>query len=82
MFGADARVCSFTRVRLWGRLEAYGVGGTTLTGRCEGVFVGSGGGGSAMWGGWVCDVVVTPGVLRSLEMARPRTATRLLRCPD
>ena len=40
MFGADARACSFTRVRLWGRLEAYGVGGTTATGRCEGVFWG------------------------------------------
>ena len=40
MFGADARVCSNTRVRLRGRLEAYGVGGTTVTGRCEGVFWG------------------------------------------
>ena len=40
MIGADARVCSITRVRLWGRLEAYGVGGTTVTGRCEGVLRG------------------------------------------
>ena len=40
MFGADARVCRLTRVRLRGRLEAYGVGGTTTTGRCEGVFWG------------------------------------------
>ena len=43
MFGADARVCRNTRVLLrglGGRLEAYGVGGTTTTGRCEGVFWG------------------------------------------
>ena len=37
MFAADARVCSITRVRLWGRLEAYGVGGTIASGRGEGV---------------------------------------------
>ena len=61
MFAADARVCSCTRVRLRGRPEAYGVGGGTTTGRWEGVFVGRGGGGSAMRGGRVlwC-VVVTP----------------------
>ena len=41
MFAADARVCSLTRVRLRGRLEAYGVGGTITTGRWEGV----------LWGG-------------------------------
>ena len=41
MSGTDARVCRNTRVRLQGRLEACGVGGTTSTGRCEGV----------LWGG-------------------------------
>ena len=46
MFGADARVCSFTRVLLWGRLEAYGVGGTTTTGRCEGLLWGGAEGGA------------------------------------
>ena len=61
MSGTDARVCRNTRVRLRGRLEAYGVGGSMATGRWEGVFVGRGGGGSAMRGGRVlwC-VVVTP----------------------
>ena len=60
MFGADTRLCRLTRVRLRGRLEAYGVGGTTSTGRCEGVLWGGAEGGSAMRGGRVCDVVVTP----------------------
>jgi hypothetical protein len=56
MFGADARVCSNTRVRLRGRLEAYGVGGGTTTDRCEGVLWGGaeegarcGVGGFVMW---------------------------------
>ena len=56
MIGADARVCRLTRVRLWGRLEAYGVGGLTITGRCESVLrgVAEGGarcgvGGFVMW---------------------------------
>ena len=79
---ADARVCRLTRVRLRGRLEAYGVGGTTTTDRCEGVLwdMGRGGGGSAMWGGRVCEVVVTPCVLRSLETIRRLRGPRLLRC--
>ena len=46
MFGADARVCRYTRVRLRGRLEAYGVGGTTATDRCEGVLWGGAEGGA------------------------------------
>ena len=46
MFGADARVCSHTRVRLRGRLEAYGVGGTTATDWCEGVLWGGAEGGA------------------------------------
>ena len=81
MFGADARVCSNTRVRLRGRLEAYGVGGRTPTGRCNYVSLRGGRGGHAMLGVRVCDVVVMPCDLRSLGTARPRTATRLLRCP-
>ena len=35
MVGADAHICSITLVRLWDRLEAYFVGGTTCTDRCE-----------------------------------------------
>ena len=46
MSGADARVCSFTRVRLRGRLEAYGVGGTTATDRWEDVLLGGAEGGA------------------------------------
>ena len=46
MSGADALICSFIRVRLWGRLEAYGVGGTTTTDRCEGVLWGGAEGGA------------------------------------
>jgi hypothetical protein len=46
MSGADARVCRNTRVRLWGRLEACGVGGTTSKGRCEGLLWGGAEGGA------------------------------------
>ena len=56
MFGADAHICSITRVQLLGRLEAYGVGGGTSTDRCEGVLWGGaeegarcGVGGFVMW---------------------------------
>ena len=62
MSGPDARVCSITRVRLRGRPEAYGVGGTMTTDRCEGVLWGGAEGGArcGAGNGWVCDVVVTP----------------------
>ena len=54
MFAADARVCSLTRVRLRGRLEAYGVGGITVAGRCEGDLRGGAEGGARCWeGGFV-----------------------------
>ena len=55
MFGADARVCRLTLVRLWGRLEAYFVGGTTATHRCEEgvVWVGAEGGARCGVGGFV-----------------------------
>jgi len=79
MFGADTRVCSTTRVRLWDRLEAYGVGGGTTMGRCKGVS-GRGGAMGAMFGGRVFDVVVTPCDVHSLEMARPRIGSLLLLC--
>jgi len=80
MFGADTRVCSNIPVRLRDRLECYGVGGTTMSGRCNYVSWRGGGGGGAMLGGRVCDVVVTPCDLRSLEMARPRISSLLLLC--
>jgi len=80
MFGADTRVCRFTRVRLWDHLEAYGVGGGTTMGRCKGRFSEGGRGGGAMLGGRVCDVVVTPCDVRRLEMARPRIGSLLLLC--
>ena len=54
MFGADARACSFTRVRLRGRLEAYGVGGKTVAVRCEGdLWGGAEGGARCGVGGFV-----------------------------
>ena len=56
MFGADARVCSLTRVRLRGRLEAYGVGGTMATGRWEGVLRGGAEGGARCGEGGFCGV--------------------------
>ena len=56
MFGADARACSITRVRLRGRLEAYGVGGTITTGRWEGVLWGGAEGGARCGEGWFCGV--------------------------
>ena len=43
---ADALICSITRVRLRGHLEAYGVGDGTTTDRCEGVLWGGAEGGA------------------------------------
>ena len=77
---ADARVCSITRARLRGHLEAYGVGGRIAKGRCKGISWRGGGGGVALLGGRVCEVVVTPCVLRSLETILRLRGTRLLRC--
>ena len=70
MFGADTCVFSTTRVRLWDRLEAYGAGGTTSRGRCQGVLLRGGGLGAAKLGGRVFDVIVTPCDVRSLEITR------------
>ncbi len=53
MFGADTCVCSTTRVRLRDRLEAYGAGEGTSTGRYEGVLSRGGEGGAAKLGGRV-----------------------------
>jgi len=80
MFGADTCVCRVTRVRLRDRLEPYGVGDIMPTGRCQGVLLRGGGGGAAMLGGRVCDVVVTPCDVRRLEIQRPRNGTFLLLC--
>ena len=78
MFGADSRVCSTTRVRLWDRLEACGVGGTTSTGRCKGVSR-RGGRGDVGWACLWCSV--TPCDVRRLEMARlARIVSLLLLC--
>ena len=77
MFSVDTRVCSYTHVRLLDHLEAYGVGGIMATRRCKGVSW-RGGGGAAKLGGRVCDVVVTPCDVRSLEIQRPRNGTLLL----
>ena len=80
MLGADTCICSATRVRLWDRLEAYGVGGRTARGRCQGVLLRGGGGGAAKLGGRVCDVIVTPCDVRRLEITRVRIDRLLLLC--
>ena len=67
-------------MRLRGRLEAYGVGGVTATGRCKGVSGRGEGGGGAMLCGRFCDVVVTPCDLRSLEMVQMSIGPLLLLC--
>ncbi len=36
------------------------LGAERLRAGARACFVGRGGGGSAVWGGWICDVVVTP----------------------
>ena len=82
MLGADTCICSATRVRLWDRLvlEAYGVGGRTARGRCQGVLLRGGRGGAAKLGGRGFDVVVTPCDVRSLEIQRPPNEPLLLLC--
>jgi hypothetical protein len=79
MFGADTHICRNTRVRLWGHLEAYGVGAGTSPGRCKGVSW-RGEGVAAKFGGRVCDVIVTLHDLRRLEMVLPRLGPCLLLC--
>jgi len=79
MLGADTCVCSTTRVRLRD-LEPYGVGDIMATGRCKGVLLRGGGGGAAKLGGRICDVVVTPCDVRSLEIQRPPVKPLLMLC--
>ena len=67
-------------MRLRDRLEPYGVGDIMATGRCKGVLLRVGGGGAAMLGGRVCDVVVTPCDVRRLEIQRPSNDSLLLLC--
>ena len=80
MLGADTCICRLTRVRLWDRLKAYGVGVKTTTDRCKGVLLRVGGGGAAKLGGRVCDVVVTPCDACRLEMTRAQIDALLLLC--
>ena len=82
MIGADTCVCSYTRVRLRGHLEAYGVGDTTTaTDGCMGVsWRGTGCGWWPMMGGRVCNVVVTFFDLHRLEMAVAMLGGLLLLC--